>query len=696
MAVESDLQRYAEELQVEVEVEAEALGVEALLPEVFCGRVIERLAEIGEIEEAFARSHHERGIQVAGYGIEDGETLNLLTVDYDHATLAGRIGNQDISALFRRLRRFWDECRDRPYHKQLEESSDAWDMAIDIHERAAQIKRVRLYVFTNSLARVEYVEPQTDHGVEYRFEVWDLARLWRLEREGARAEPIEIDFVRDFGAPLPVLAAPDFGADYQAYVTVFPGEVLAHIYAIYGSRLLERNVRSFLQFTGKINRGIRETLRTAPERFLAYNNGISATASSLELVELPDGSRGIRRLHDLQIVNGGQTTVSISRAAEMRVDLTKVMVQAKITEVDSDLLEELVPKISEYANSQNRVSIADLSSNQPFHIAVEALARSVWAPSTGESGQTQWFYERARGQYSDAMHRHGTPARIREFKRRTPAAQRISKTDLAKYENTWALLPYEVSKGAQKNFTAFMTRLKERPIHPDVAWWQRLVAKAILWKATERLVSREQFGGYRANLVAYSLAKLVHETQQRLDLGGVWERQSIPPELAEPLRELAHLAFGVLTASDRKAQNVTEWAKREECWRRMKDSTWLLPPAASDLLVPTGRAAARARDSAAVEPALAPSVMSGGLPEDHPDVQAVVSIGGDAWFAIANWAKQTNNLSAWDRQFSFSLGRRIKQGKAPTDKQLPHAKRILDEVRTLGYAPLPTSDADGM
>src|SRR3954451_19343038 len=142
VAVEADLREYAEELQVEVEVEAEALGAEALLPEVFCGRVIERLAEIGEIEEAFARSHRERGVQVAGYGIEDGQTLNLLTVDYDHGSLAGRIGNQDVNTLFRRLRRFWEECRAKPYHEQLEESSDAWDMAIDIHERAKDIRRI--------------------------------------------------------------------------------------------------------------------------------------------------------------------------------------------------------------------------------------------------------------------------------------------------------------------------------------------------------------------------------------------------------------------------------------------------------------------------------------------------------------------------------------------------------------------------
>jgi hypothetical protein len=91
--------------------------------------------------------------------------------------------------------------------------------------------------------------------------------------------------------------------------------MLADIYNDYRSALLERNVRSFLQFNGKVNKGIRDTLKTAPHRFLPYNNGLSTTASSVVLTGASNGTAHIRSLADFQIVNGGQTTASIAAAS---------------------------------------------------------------------------------------------------------------------------------------------------------------------------------------------------------------------------------------------------------------------------------------------------------------------------------------------------------------------------------------------
>jgi hypothetical protein len=679
----SAIAEYGRGLAQEIEIEAEATEAEALLPEVFCSKVIEKLIEIGEIEEAWPRSHRDRGVQVAGYGIEDGDVLNLITVDYRHGEPGSRIGQRDVETLMRRLRGFWEACRDRPYHDQLEESSDAWDMALDIHERAASIRRIDLHLLTNRIARVEYVEPRGDNGVEIREQVWDLERLWRIDTEGARGEPVEIDLVRELGEPLPVLKPID-GGDYRAYFTVFPGEFLAGIYAEHGPRLLERNVRSFLQFTGKINKGIRQTIKEQPEHFLAFNNGISATASRVTVVPLSDGGLGISELHDLQIVNGGQTTASITRSKQAGVDVSRVMVQAKITEVDGEILESLVPRISEYANSQNKVSIADLSSNHPFHIEVEALSRSVWAPASAQTEhQTIWFYERARGQYSDTLNRQHSQARRREFKRRHPSPQRISKTDLAKYEHAWGQLPHEVSRGAQKNFTAFMTRLDQRPFKPDVAWWQRLVAKAILWKKAERIVSAQDFGGYRANIVAYSIAKLSHSTQQRLDLGRIWTAQALDDVIEKSIEELAHLAFGLLTSDKRPTQNVTEWAKRDTCWRAMKDVAWDVPTDLGDLMVPIGRAARDPEESGDE----ASNTMAGALPEDDPQVREMSAIPGDVWLGLSSWARQTSNLSGWDRRFAYTIGIHLKRGRALSARQAPIANRILEEAREFGFDP---------
>ena len=88
---------------------------------------------------------------------------------------------------------------------------------------------------------------------------------------------------------------------------------------------------------------------------------------------------------------------------------------------------------------------ADFAANDLYHVQLERLSRTVWAPAVdGTQRQTHWFYERARGQYQDALAREGTPARQRAFKATNPTSQKFTKTDLAKFENSWSSLPYIV------------------------------------------------------------------------------------------------------------------------------------------------------------------------------------------------------------------------------------------------------------
>src|SRR5690606_23215462 len=120
--------------------------------------------------------------------------------------------------------------------------------------------------------------------------------------------PIEIDFRRD-GFEIPCIVSPAENNEYQSYLAIIPGHALATIYERYGSRLLEQNVRSFLQFTGKINNGIRKTIKDEPVMFLAFNNGIAATAEEVTIEKSRDGKGFlISKVKDFQIVNGGQTT----------------------------------------------------------------------------------------------------------------------------------------------------------------------------------------------------------------------------------------------------------------------------------------------------------------------------------------------------------------------------------------------------
>ena len=180
-------------------------------------------------------------------------------------------------------------------------------------------------------------------------------------------------FTRAF--PFLFLSKGKTATKYSVYLAIVNGDLLASLYNEFRDRLLEKNVRSFLQVKGNVNKGIRDTLRNEPDMFLAYNNGISVTAESVEILRDENGKPSIKRIRDMQIVNGGQTTASIFNAKYDRkasIDLAEVFVQVKISVIHSvDDMDEIVPRISTFANTQNKIQVADFSANDPFHRRLE-------------------------------------------------------------------------------------------------------------------------------------------------------------------------------------------------------------------------------------------------------------------------------------------------------------------------------------
>ena len=123
--------------------------------------------------------------------------------------------------------------------------------------------------------------------------------------------------------------------------------------------------------------------------FFAFNNGIAATASSAQIA-VQDGRSFITDLVDLQIVNGGQTTASILNARRKdRLSLDGIKVAMKLTVVKAAGANELIPRIAEYANTQNKIAVADFFANHPFHRKMEEISRRLIAPgrwSAADSG----------------------------------------------------------------------------------------------------------------------------------------------------------------------------------------------------------------------------------------------------------------------------------------------------------------------
>jgi hypothetical protein len=246
---------------------------------------------------------------------------------------------------------------------------------------------------------------------------------------------------------------------------------------------------------------------------------------------------------------------------------------------------------------------------------------------------------------------------------------------LAKFEACWDQLPQLASLGAQKNFTLFMARLRERgAFTTDSIYFERLVAKAILFKKADRIVANLQFGGYKANIVYYTIARLSHATAQRLDLGRIWEQQDLDEDLQDAIAELSEIAFKVIAELTPHGANVTEWCKRDQCWRLMKEQPWTVPMAVERSLVASGRRAA------------APSATNGQRDED-PLIEEMTAVGADGWLALSNWAKETGNLQPWQRKIAYDIGVRIKRGRDPSYKQAVQGKRIVDAAAERGFHP---------
>ena len=576
-----DLAEYHEELFQEIHAVADADG--RFAEDAFFEIFTESLTDAGEIETA-DRVHHvsPRGIRVDGYGgdpaVSDG-VLSLIIADFNQTQEIATLTATDMNATFRRLSNFLERSLDESFRNSLEETAPAFGLADLIAARWPSVSRVRLFLISNRVlsSRIDGREAGDLRGVPLTYSVWDLERIHRYVTSGHEREDFMVR-LDEFGGPLVLLPAHMELAEYESYLAVLPGSQLARIYDRWGARLLEQNVRVFLQARGNVNRGIRNTIANNPEMFFAYNNGITATAESMETVDSPNGLL-LTGLRNFQIVNGGQTTASIHAALRNKeVDLDRVFVQMKLSIVDPERALEIVPRISEYANSQNRVSAADFFSNHPFHVRMQEFSRRLYAPSRdGSFRESKWFYERARGQYQDARSRL-TQTDRRRFDLEYPKKQVFTKTDLAKFLNVWHEKPHVVSGGAQKNFADFASFVggewNRNSDGFNEMYYREAVAKGIVFRSVEQIVTEQPWylGGYRANVVAYTIAKLAHDLAQRgdsINFDRIWRAQGISPGLQDVVRFAAKAVHDVILNSPETTRNVTEWAKQQACWNRV-------------------------------------------------------------------------------------------------------------------------------
>ncbi len=638
--------------------------------------MLEYLEEAGEVTDSIMCPFRSYGLQLNAYAIdEDYSSLDLFVCIYSDNDSPKSVSQTDVDAVIKRAIQLYQKAMNDLY-TSFEKDNDTYEFAITVNKQKDTIKTVRICALTNGLVKPIPFRNITIGNAEISFAIWDIDRLYRCVSSGKMRETIEIDFEEKYGVTVPCIEN-SISDKYSVYLAIISGELLASLYDEFRDRLLEKNVRSFLQVKGAVNKGIRDTLRDEPDMFLAYNNGISVTAESVEIVRDENGKPSIRRIRDMQIVNGGQTTASIFNAhhdKKIAADLSKVFVQMKLSVITSpEDMDEIVPRISAFANTQNKVQVADFSANDPYHRRIEELSRTIWTPVQGGMKPVNWFYERARGQYADMLSRETTTLRRKQFKETHPV---FTKTDLAKYENTWDQLPYFVSEGAQKNFRRFTLRVNEhRSLLPDEKYYQNLIAKAILFRRTEKLVQQQQYGGYRANIVTYSLAYLSYKTAQRIDLERIWKEQSLSMELESAITAISAIVRDVIISPPGGA-NVGEWCKKEKCWNIVKECEYVISCALQAELVEVVYDTPKSSPTNSIESL---------TEEDQKLIDETASVSPETWFALSRWAKETNNFQPWLRSMLFSVGSLTGRGRKPSIKQSRYAMKALKEAKEKGF-----------
>lgn len=535
------------------------------------------LVDAGEFEEYElihgGRDSGERW-RLDAYGYEsDTKHLNLFISVFDQKPSPANLTKTDLEGLVKKLVKFSDAALTRDPYSYFEPTSQICEAAVNIKALWPELRAIRLYIISNKPAsrRIENLPKFEIHEVEAQVFVWDLNRFFQLEQSGKDREEMDVDLS---ASPIRCLVTEESSEDMLSILAVMPGLTLFQLYDRWGSRLLEQNVRSYLQNRSKVNKGIRITIKDEPERFFAYNNGLTTTAEDIEFTD--ESKTAIKGIKNFQIVNGGQTTSSIyASVVNDKLDVSKVSVQMKLTIVEPDAVGKLVPFISRYANSQNKVSDADLFSNHPFHVHFEEMSRRLFSPpKSGSAVSTKWFYERARGQYLDKQ-AYLTAAERKAFQRQNPRNQLLTKTDLAKIENSWRMLPSDVSRGAQANFGKFAEFI-DRAWNTDKttfgeAYFKKCIVHAIVFRELEKYIpSQSWYAGFRANIVTYTIALFAYELHmagKTLNYDYFYRNQMTPHPILEHLASIGGKVNNVLKSH---TGNLTTFAKGTGAWAKMK------------------------------------------------------------------------------------------------------------------------------
>ncbi len=592
--LDTSFEEFRNEYLEDVRINAQIDGT--MPDEFFFSDALEKLSSMGElvdprIKPTQKRCRNNRIMSFDAYCFDESDKSVVLVSNDFKDTADATLTKTEIDTIKARMLNFLQEAYDEKLGVYFDITDEMLAVGRDIGRRMKidyvdiendnSINQIKLYIITNKLLSEKVTSFRSEDflGKKVELNVWSIKRFFDLYQSGRDREPIVIDTEKYGVEGIPCIKAEMSGSlDYDAYLAIVPGQFLHNIYYEHGSRLLEGNVRSFLSNRGKINKGIRETIRKEPTKFFTYNNGIACTAAKISLSE--DG-RFITSMEDLQIINGGQTTASMTSAVlKDKLPLDNIFIPMKLTVIKNDDYDTMIQNISRYANSQNPVKEADLFSNHPFHRTFETLSKKVAAPIYGDNvNNTFWYYERSRGKYEQEQLKFVRKSEKDAFFRKYPKSQVIKKEELAKYFTCGELLrPDIVSKGSAKCMSFFAEYIDEKyqknPEYFNDEFYRMAICFVILFRTTDKIVNKAEWynvGGYKLNIVPYTISKLIQSIPKGycLDYDLIWKKQQLYPSLNAQIEKIARITNEFIQKSN--GIIVTEYCKKEDTWKKYKD-----------------------------------------------------------------------------------------------------------------------------
>lgn len=696
--MERALENYIEELKSDVASRVYSEGEGASFEDKFTEYCIEVLESIGKSEGArvlsYVHPNSQGGIdwKINGFCLKDlakdenkkeyYETLDLFITFYKNQ-YDYNITKDDYTKSLNQIKRFINSALKRHIDYIDKSNTELYYLIGTIGKQGKEFDRINVYFLINGFSNHEKEKIEIADADVF-VHTWDVARLFKINESNSVHEPIEIEFesFTEDGKGLQCLQVPSIDEMYDCYLAIVPGEILAKLYKEYSNELLESNVRAFLGQAGKFNKGIRETIRTKPQMFLPYNNGITATAESVE-TKIVDNQLVITKLNDFQIVNGGQTTASLYHTQKKfkDADLSKIFVQMKLTVIkDKEQKNIEVPNISRFANSQNKVSELDLSSNNPFFVQIENLSRKKYVVNPENKNQSLlWFFERANGQYRETLNKQ-TPAQQKKFKEQNPSAFKFVKSDVAKFINGWELEPHFVAQGSQKNFihyTKKITDLVSKDKLPGENFYRKLIANAILFKTIDQLFGRKGVNAIgdtslKALSVAYTVSYFHYLTNNRIDLWKIYEEQKIDDFLKNHLYKLLNFVYNHII-TEASGSLISEYAKRQSSWDKLRNAAY-----SEDLIIILGNYLISEEEKLQRENEK--EIDTNSVEDSVFIVSEIQKMGLKFWDGFRLYIDK-EKPDGFDWSIAFDLVGRLSKNKNLTSREITFGKKVLDYIQ---------------